>query len=150
MRRLLWLFALGWIAFVPTALAQTQSCYGAFDSLACEQAHHDPGIAVLGGAVTVVAVATGVAVAGPTLFPWAKGIDDSMPLGGEEEADPELEEEPLADPFDGRLLPMKKGDAWWQDRWLPEEEAEARVEDGRRDLEDRDRVRKEFAKEGGP
>lgn len=140
------LAALAWIALVPSALAQQEgSCYGAYDFQGCEQAHHDPGIAVIGGAVTVITVATGVAIAGPALFPWAKGVSDSVPLGAEEEAEPGIEEEPLVDPWDGRLLPMQKGKAWWQDEWVTEEEAEAVVEDARRALADRDRQRKDLA-----
>lgn len=148
MSRLVWLIwgvALAWLALVPSALAQQESCYGAFDFRACEQAHHDPGIAVMGGAVTVVTVATGVALVGPSLFPWAKGIDDAIPLDGEETADPELEDEPLADPFDGRLLPMRKGNVWWHREWVDETQAEAFVEDARRALQDRERQRRAFS-----
>lgn len=150
MRAALFLALLAWLALVPTAAAQQESCFGAYDFSACEQAHHDPGIAVLGGAVTVVSIATGVALVGPSLMPWAKGTDDSVPLDGEEEAeaDPDMEDEPLVDPWDGRLLPMKKGDAWWQRSWLEEESAEEHVEDARRALQDRERQREDFARDG--
>lgn len=144
---LAWGLTLAWLAALPTALAQQGTCYGAYDFEGCEQAHHDPGIAVMGGAVTVVSVATGVALAGPTLFPWARGIDDAMPLDAEETIDPELEEEPLVDPFDGRLLPMRKGNAWWHHEWVEEEQAEAMVEDARRALQDRERQRRVFLEE---
>lgn len=144
------LVALLLLLFAPTALAQIEgTCFGEFNFEACEQAHHDPSIAVIGGAVTVVTVATGVAVAGPALFPWAKGTHDSDPLEGEEEAEPELEDEPLADPFDGRLLPVKKGALWWRSAWIEEESAEERVEDARRRLADRDAQRRDLATEGG-
>lgn len=134
------------LALVPTTHAQQPSCFGAYDFQACEQAHHDPGIAVLGGAAGVAAVATGVAIAGPTLVPWARRGPEALPLEEEGEAEPTTEDEPLADPFDGRVLPTSKDGAWWHSAWEDEEKAEAHVEAARRAITDRERQRADFAK----